>query len=226
MDNIFEYFSDAVDLEAVRDLARVYENPKGPWQHVIDEAKDVPTMYCGYFQTAKHFEDMISRKNILDWLGLSEGSLPANVLSLYPRVKEGAFIHVRRGDFLSPDHIVHHIDLTNYYERALKLFDAKRPLFIISDDIAFCQTMRVFESREDVIFVRDLNEIESLCLMTLCNLGGVAANSTFSWFGAYLNPNEGKIVTLPMPWWTLPEYETEDLYFDGAIISRSYPCNV
>lgn len=221
--NIFASFASAIDEKAAKDVyAQVYEDPMGPWKHVVYQPKDVPTLYHGYFQTAKHFEDNISREDILEWLGLARGTVPSKVLSLYPGVSEGAFIHVRRGDYLTHDHIVHHIDLHKYYENALKLFDercahTKWPLFVVSDDIAHCKSMPEFKARERITFV-DLDEVETLCLMTLCRLGGIAANSTFSWFGAYLNPCENKLVTLPKPWWTLAGYDTDDLYFRGATV--------
>lgn len=126
-------------------------------------------------------------------------------------------------DYLTPDYIVHHIDLTTYYERALKLFDTKNitkrwHLFVFSDEIEYCQSMPLLKSREHVTFIQDLDEVETLCMMSMCKLGGIAANSTFSWFGAYLNPNEDKLVTLPRPWWTLPGYDTTDLYFPAATV--------
>ena len=223
-DNAFATFAAAVDEEAAKRIsAHVYEDSVGPWRHVTYRPRDVPTMYHGYFQTAKHFEDVISREDILGWLGLAKGALPSKVLTLHPGVSEGAFIHVRRGDYLTHDHIVHHIDLTRYYEKALELFDERCqnkdwPLFVVSDDIAHCEGMHILKNRESVTFVRDLDEVETLCLMTLCRLGGIAANSTFSWFGAYLNPNEDKLVTLPKPWWTLPGYDTNDLYFKGSTV--------
>jgi hypothetical protein len=186
-DNIFAHFASEVDENAMKyEYAQVYEDPMGPWRHVTYHPKDVPTLYHGYFQTAKHFEDVISRKDILDWLGLAKGELPSEVLKRYPGVTRGAFIHVRRGDYLTQNHIVHHINLTKYYEKALRLFDDRYEsenwdLFVVSDDMAHCEGMKVFKDRENVTFVRVLNEVETLCLMTLCRLGGIAANSTFSW---------------------------------------------
>jgi hypothetical protein len=61
--------------------------------------------------------------------------------------------------------------------------------------------MPLLKSRaQPVTFIQDLDEVETLCMMTMCKLGGIAANSTLSWFGAYLKPNEDKLVTLPRPW--------------------------
>lgn len=148
-DNIFAHFASEVDENAMKyEYAQVYEDPMGPWRHVTYHPKDVPTLYHGYFQTAKHFEDVISRKDILDWLGLAKGELPSEVLKRYPGVTRGAFIHVRRGDYLTQNHIVHHINQENVELAAMPPSRQR----VIRHNVSTS-----FKTRTNVTFSRSLN---------------------------------------------------------------------
>lgn len=97
-DSIVAHFKSDIDDEAeARIQKQVFEDATGPWRYVIHTPNSVPTLYHGYFQTAKHFEDVIGRRDILEWLGFARGELPSRILTIYPCIEEGAFIHVRRG---------------------------------------------------------------------------------------------------------------------------------
>jgi hypothetical protein len=60
--------------------------------------------------------------------------------------------------------------------------------------------------------------MESLLFMSQCGNGGIASNSTFSWWGGYLNPREDKLVILPNQWINLPvSTPSPVMIFEGAI---------
>jgi hypothetical protein len=111
-------------------------------------------------------------------------------------------IHVRRGDYVDSKF---HVDLTqtNYYEKAIDLFPDKEFL-VFSDDSAWCK--KHFTSKNFQV-VEGRSEVEDFNLLASCTEGNIIANSSFSWWAAYLNPHHPKI--------TAPQ---ENLWFhDGQV---------
>jgi len=104
-------------------------------------------------------------------------------------------IHVRRGDYVNNPF---YVDLmqTDYYDRAMAEFpDAD--FLIFSDDIQWCKNQSIFNGCE---FSEDKNEVEDLNLMASCR-GHIIANSSFSWWGAYLSPYSNKIIAPSKELW-------------------------
>ena len=101
-------------------------------------------------------------------------------------------IHVRRGDYVNNPGYAK--IPASYYEKAMSKIKVDKYL-VFSDEIEYCKT--IFRG-EKFIFVKDLDHVE-LFLMTLCD-HNIIANSTFSWWGAYLNQNPAKIVIAPDLW--------------------------
>jgi hypothetical protein len=105
-------------------------------------------------------------------------------------------VQIRRGDYKSLEHIFRRLD-TDYYERAFRAIEARVPdpdYFVFSDDIDDVQRSMTF-SRE-VTYMRLQNPVESLALASLFD-HFIAANSTFSWWSAYLGQNPAKTVIFP-----------------------------
>lgn len=98
-------------------------------------------------------------------------------------------IHVRRGDYLKFTDVFPILG-PSYYCRAFQEIEKRvtgEKLFrIFSDDIAWCRDQDVFQSLPNVEFVDEKDEIKTLCEMIACEGGFVCANSSFSWWGAYL----------------------------------------
>ena len=86
---------------------------------------------------------------------------------------------------------------------------------VFSNDIERCKAVPLLLSN-DVTFSTETNEVRTLVAMSRCWLGGICANSTFSWWGAYLNPNPARVVTFPKKWvsynWPV------DVQFEGSHI--------
>ena len=106
-------------------------------------------------------------------------------------------IHVRRGDYVTHPAFV---DLckTDYYERAIALFPDDTFL-VFSDDIEWCKAKWAADKR--FTFSVGRTEIEDLNAMAGCK-SNIIANSSFSWWAAYLNPNTSKRVIYPVAWHT------------------------
>ena len=102
-------------------------------------------------------------------------------------------LHVRSGDYLQ----VSSLNLTlDYYNEAISIFLERFPYFkvlVFSDDIEWCKQYIV---GENVFYSENNSNYVDMCMMTLCD-HNIIANSTFSWWGAYLNQNLEKIVVCP-----------------------------
>lgn len=102
-------------------------------------------------------------------------------------------IHVRRGDYVGN---AFYVDLfaDDYYQRAMKELPNQKFL-VFSDDIKWCKKQKIFKDCE---FSEGLTEEADLNLMASCT-GHIISNSSFSWWAAYLSPNQGKVVA-PLKW--------------------------
>lgn len=99
------------------------------------------------------------------------------------------FVHVRRTDYVNNNG---YFDLmtTPYYEKAMNHFPASKFL-VFSDDIEWCKNQKMFSKCE---FDESDSGIEALRKMTKCN-GGIIANSTLSWWGAWLQKSDEDIIS-------------------------------
>lgn len=115
-------------------------------------------------------------------------------------------IHMRRGDYLLPQYSFCHLD-SDYYEQAL--VDHFLPIedynfVVFSNDIAYAREML---SGDNIFFVEPVggekictdSEKEDLALMSLCD-HHITANSSYSWWGAYLSKNKDKKIICPTNW--------------------------
>jgi len=104
-------------------------------------------------------------------------------------------IHIRRGDYVNNPFYVDLME-TGYYERAMGEFpDAD--FLVFSDNIEWCKMQEIFDGCE---FSEGKNDIEDLNLMASCT-GHIIANSSYSWWGAYLSPHGGRVIA-PKEWYT------------------------
>ncbi len=118
-------------------------------------------------------------------------------------VTESVSLHVRRGDYLNSP-VLGGVVGVSYYKQAIQLVyrKIKKPKFyIFSDDITWCKS-ELGIKKEDCKFI-DWNKgdlsFQDMCLMSRCK-HNIIANSSFSWWGAYLNSSKSKIVICPKYW--------------------------
>lgn len=158
----------------------------------------------GYWQSEEYFKDI--REEII------KDFTPKNGISKYAKKylsgiekSNSISLHVRRGDYidntmfkgsgLTLTEIPYYIDAVEYINNQVE----NPKYFIFSDDIHWCKEN--FDFLEDKIFVDDTKSaIDDMMLMSRCK-HNVIANSTFSWWGAWLNQNENKIVIAPKIWY-------------------------
>jgi len=153
------------------------------------------TLVDGFFQSEKYFKD--NRKEILEFINI-ETCIDLNKTK-YKNLFENkcTSIHVRRGDYLKyPNH--HPIQSKEYYLEGINMLKDKTDLFLIfSDDIEWCKEN--FNNFDNIIYIEDEKDYIELYLMSLCD-NNIISNSSFSWWGAWLNKNENKIVIGPKKW--------------------------
>jgi len=105
------------------------------------------------------------------------------------------FLHIRRGDYVGNK--FHEFDLRDYYRRAIERFPRSAVAHIVSNDIPWCKS---WDGLADInhVFV-EADEVQTLSHMAQCGLGGISANSSYSWWGLYLNTRR-PILCMPDHW--------------------------
>jgi hypothetical protein len=124
-------------------------------------------------------------------------------------------VHIRRGDYLSEEnkHIYGGICEEEYYKKAIDFIREKvqNPKFIVfSNDISWCK--KTF-GNDNFIYVdwnTGENSYKDMQLMSYCK-HNIIANSSFSWWGAWLNSNKNKIVISPKKWINIESANTDDI---------------
>ena len=117
-----------------------------------------------------------------------------------------AFLHVRLGDYMILPH--HQIDLVAYWQRSIQEIQDREKirLFVFSDEPERVERdllpyFGAFEFKE-VRLIKESGPLQTLYLMSLCDSGCICANSTFSWWGAYLSRSRalGAPILMPGSW--------------------------
>lgn len=138
-----------------------------------------------YVQDPMFFKDAI--REIKASFGESNFSLPH------------VAIHVRRGDYVNNPFYVD-LTKTNYYQKAIEEFEPEKNFMIFSDDPEFCKTLPWVKSGKFHVMDRG-DELADLNLMSSCE-SQIIANSSFSWWAAFLNTNPNKKVIAPIAWYS------------------------
>ena len=191
-----------------------------------DPRKQKDVILNGYFQNEQYFREY--RQELLDeW---QHPLLAEKLQETYPNLANSYFFHIRRGDYLNNS--MYQIAWDEYYVKALDTImeleaDSTEPVqfYLFSDDNAFCKSYSVlvdalekYTGKITFTLIENLGALESLFFMSLCGNGGIASNSSFSWWGGYLNPLSRKMVVLPKQWLaTQGLNESIDMRFDGAV---------
>jgi hypothetical protein len=166
----------------------------------------------GYFQSQKYFEnievhDFLNQEYILSIQKKYGHILDKNTIS----------IHIRRGDYVHQQNFHPVLDIGYYHSAIEKIKELTGRDFLVvifSDDLEWISNNFSGEN----FFIVDDTDYNSLFLMSLCD-HNITANSTFSWWGAYLNRNKNKIIISPKTWFGpgYAHFNTSDLYIRGSI---------
>ncbi len=166
----------------------------------------------GYWQSPKYFSDIeeVIRKDFI-----VKEALPENIQKLALEIKSqnSLCVHVRRGDYVG--NATHEVVTNTYYKDAVEVISGKTTLghvYVFSDDIAWCRENVQFDI--PTTYVGDeyagKKAEGNLFLMSLCN-HFIIANSSFSWWAAWLSPNKSKIVVCPKQWFADASIDASDV---------------
>ena len=158
--------------------------------HVYTE----PTEFYGYYQSSKNF---LNFRDEIQKLFLPTEEFKVKLKNLYPKIfnPNSVSIHVRRGDYLTVSNILPVID-KSYIDKCLKDVGGYSNIFIFSNDKEWCKENLKYENST---VVEGLDDYEELWAISLCN-HNIMSNSSFSWWGSYLNTNNDKKVFVPSVW--------------------------
>lgn len=147
----------------------------------------------GYWQTYEYIEP--HKDEILPLFELNK-----NVVMSYSDITDAYFLHVRRGDYVG--HFFHELDLSQYYKKAVDHIGSG-VAYIVSNDIPWCENWSFLTDIRHRIITE--NEVDTLSIMANCEKGGIAANSSFSWWGLYMNSNRPNLI-IPNTWHNSQHY--------------------
>jgi|Laugresu1bdmlbsd_1035121.scaffolds.fasta_scaffold05214_1 hypothetical protein len=180
-------------------ISNIYQEPFFHYKEIpYNQSLDLR----GFFQSYKYFDDY--RYFILDALVPNMQIEPETDL---------CGIHVRRGDYTNLQDCYQQLDI-NYYNQAMEEIKSDKYI-IFSDDIEWCKKHFIGSKFE---FSEGKQPHEDLAIMAKRCDNMIIANSSFSWWGAYLNTNFGKKIIAPKKWFgpKLP-HNTKDLIPDNWI---------
>lgn len=228
-----EHFKDGIRREVYFDIPKIFEVPsellkskseilydktaQEPYFHFYPDLFTIPdqTNLAGYYQTEKYFEHC--EKEIKD-IFTFKPEIKRKALEKFPIVmSDTVSIHVRVGDYAALQDF-HPICDPDYYVAATQHFTDKNYHFLIfSDNLDYCK--QIFGESENILYIHDNEPEVDMCMMSMCE-HSIIANSSFSWWAAWLNKSPGKKVIAPKKWFG-PAYHyhnTNDLYCKGWIV--------
>jgi len=147
----------------------------------------------GYYQSEKYF---INNKDFIVNLFKPTNEIKEQILKVIPNVKDSISIHIRQGDYLnSPSY--HPQQSIDYYSLAINLLGVNKNYLIFSDGLDDIKDMFNFIPNKQFISLG--KDYLDLYAMSMCE-HNIICNSSFGWWGAYLNENKNKKVIAPNTW--------------------------
>lgn len=191
---------------------RIYHETSFEYDPLTKQISD-NTYIDGYWQSFKYFDNV--NQVVRDNFRFGR-KLPGSHLAILEKMNAGTSVslHVRRADYVSNAETskVHGAMGQDYYSKAIKhikqsVRDAH--FYVFSDDINWCKQNLQIDAPHTYV-EGSKNGCDDMNLMSQCN-HNIIANSSFSWWAAWLNENEEKIVVAPKAWFLDSSKNTKDL---------------
>ena len=174
------------------------------------------TIY-GYFQSEKYFSSI--RERLLEEISVKDASLLPIRQQIHDikSCNNSISVHVRRGDYVTnaSANDVHGLCKLNYFSSAVEFVlksskEKSAKIYVFSDDIEWCKSNLKLDYECIYISGQENAPELDMHLMSLCKYN-IISNSTFSWWAAWLNRNEEKVVVAPDKWFQSKTLSSEDL---------------
>lgn len=171
----------------------------------IQYNKNTNLKIIGSFQSYKYFDEKLIKKHMVPKKDIKE-----SIKNKYNFLKKenNVSLHIRRKDYIGKENFHTNLTNTEYYKDAIKLVKYDN-LLIFSDDVEWCKKNINYKNS---IFIENNADYIDFYLMSFCNTN-IIANSTFSWWSAWINNNQNKKVIAPKKWFGpfFKEKKTKDL---------------
>lgn len=176
-----------------------------------DEEYSNSLVFNGYFQSLKYFKD--DAEEIKELFSPPEDFLK-KIYQIYPELysPRSLSIHIRRGDYLTISDILPVIDIS-YINSSLQALGEYDVGFVFSDDKDWVKNNLNYNN---IVIVENLEDYEELWMMSLCK-NNIISNSTFSWWGSFLNKNMDKKIVAPSLWTGPRGPNMDEIYLDNFI---------
>jgi len=174
----------------------------------------------GYWQSEKYFLDAADAIRSDFTFKLPLAARNAELAGQIAQVN-AVSLHVRRGDYVNnpKTNVTHGVCSLDYYKAAVQYVSdrVEQPhFFIFSDDIAWVKdNLKIDMPHRYIDHNKGAESCNDMRLMSLCQ-HHIIANSSFSWWGAWLNPSAGKIVVAPEKWFANGK-NVDDLFSQGWV---------
>ena len=181
-----------------------------PYYHFYEEFLNLPSSVylSGYWQSERYFEPYASviREHLVPRESMSEKN---TALKQRMQATQSVSVHVRHGDYQSAAYTgFFAIQPPAYYRRAINSLRERLDnptFFFFSDNISWCK--QAFADQQAVFVDHNSGEQAYWDLLMMANCQHhIIANSSFSWWGAWLNPRPDKLVIAPQQWFTINCY--------------------
>jgi hypothetical protein len=159
-----------------------------------------PILMLGYWQDINFFlNNEEELKNNLVFRKFKKNKVLLSLIN----IKNSVSIHIRMGDYLSKKNNVNYVLPIDYYISAIHIMNVKlnNPFYFIFSDEKNLIHLTLAEQfkKNKFILVNTDKDYKDLYYMTLCK-HNIMSNSTFSWWGAWLNKNKKKLIIYPKTW--------------------------
>ncbi len=196
------------------EAARTYREPHLQFDQAF-RSLEAPVILEGYFQSERYFQDHTDQIR-------QELEIPAPTdddsirLAAHINETESTSLHIRRGDYAT-DKIVQAIYAScslDYYHAAMERIPGNDPVFVFSDDLAWAKAN--LNAVKPLVFPDETKSRSAMADFWLMSLADhhIIANSTFSWWAAWLAKPDTGITIAPAQWFNDPSIDDRDLVPD------------
>lgn len=182
------------------------------WNPRVTESR--ASYFDGFWQSYKYCEGI--REQLLKDLTLKE-SIEDKYKEILKKIDESnsVSLHIRRGDYVHDPKTknFHNICDLDYYARAIQIMADKLQnpsFFIFSDEIDWAKENLKIKFSINFVSTPSIKDYEEMMIMSRCK-NNIIANSSFSWWAAWLNQNKNKIVVAPKRWFNNSRIKQDDI---------------